>query len=48
MLDLSAKKKVKPWIQKRAMKDVNKVVVDMEANKARYRYVLVNDIPVKL
>ncbi|MCJ1426210.1 hypothetical protein MMC29_004113 [Sticta canariensis] len=48
MLDLSAKKKVKPWIEKRAMKDVNKVVVDMEANKARYRYVLVNDTSAKL
>ncbi|KAF2126041.1 alcohol dehydrogenase-like protein [Dothidotthia symphoricarpi CBS 119687] len=42
MLEIAAEKKVKPWIQKRPMKDANKTVVDMEAGKARYRYVLEN------
>lgn len=48
MLDLTVKKNVKPWIQKRALKDVNQVIVDMEANKARYRYVLVNESHARL
>lgn len=48
MLDLTVKKHVKPWIQKRALKDVNQVIVDMEANKARYRYVLVNESHARL
>ncbi|RHZ49202.1 hypothetical protein CDV55_102481 [Aspergillus turcosus] len=43
MLQLAAEKGVHPWIQERPMKDANQAVVDMEAGKARYRYVLVND-----
>lgn len=43
MLQLAADQKVKPWIQERPMKDANKVVVDFEDGKARYRYVLVNE-----
>ncbi|KAF4212490.1 hypothetical protein CNMCM8980_000924 [Aspergillus fumigatiaffinis] len=43
MLQLAAEKGVHPWIQERSMKDANQAVVDMEAGKARYRYVLVND-----
>jgi alcohol dehydrogenase (NADP+) len=43
MLALVAEKKLKPWIQERPMKDANPAVVDMEAGKARYRYVLVNE-----
>lgn len=43
MLELTAKKGVKPWIQKRPLKDANQAVVDMNAGKARYRYVLVNE-----
>ncbi|MCJ1467144.1 hypothetical protein MMC07_005766 [Pseudocyphellaria aurata] len=43
MLDFTVSKNVKPWIETRAMKDANTVVVDMAANKARYRYVLVNE-----
>jgi len=39
MLDLAAEKGVKPWITKRPLEDVNKAVPDMEAGKARYRYV---------
>jgi alcohol dehydrogenase (NADP+) len=42
MLELAAEKKIKPWIQKRPMKDANTAIVDMEAGKARYRYVLEN------
>lgn len=43
MLKLAADKKIKPWVQTVPMKEANKVVVDMEAGKARYRYVLVNE-----
>lgn len=43
MLDISAKKGVRPWIQKRPLKEANQAVLDMSANKARYRYVLVNE-----
>ncbi|KAF7594395.1 hypothetical protein BBP40_009376 [Aspergillus hancockii] len=44
MLRLAAEKRVLPWIQKRPMKDVNATLADMDAGKARYRYVLVNDM----
>ncbi|THW77327.1 putative zinc-binding alcohol dehydrogenase [Aureobasidium pullulans] len=43
MLQLAADKQIHPWIQKRPMKDANAAIVDMEAGKARYRYVLCND-----
>ncbi len=43
MLQLAADEKVKPWIQEIPMKDANKAIVDMEAGKPRYRYVLVNE-----
>ena len=43
MLELTAKKRVRPWIQKVPLKDANEAVVDMNAGKARYRYVLVNE-----
>ena len=42
MLTFAAEKGVKPWVQKKNMKDANKAVVDMEDGHARYRYVLVN------
>ncbi|PWY75022.1 zinc-binding alcohol dehydrogenase [Aspergillus heteromorphus CBS 117.55] len=44
MLELAATKKVTPWIEEISMKDANKAVVDMEAGKARYRYVLSNEL----
>ncbi|CAO1605410.1 hypothetical protein XANCAGTX0491_008928 [Xanthoria calcicola] len=47
MLDLTVKKKVKAWINTRPMKQANQTVVDMGANKARYRYVLVNEAHAK-
>lgn len=43
MLQLAADKKIKPVIQKRSMKDANEAIKDMDAGKARYRYVLVNE-----
>ena len=43
MLQLTVQKGVKPWIEKRPLKEANKVVTDMVAGKARYRYVLVNE-----
>lgn len=43
MLQLAADKKIKPWVQARSLKEANQVVQDMEAGKARYRYVLVNE-----
>lgn len=48
MLDLAVEKKVKPWVQKRPLKDANQAIVDMEAGHARYRYVLVNEKHAKL
>ena len=43
MLELTVKKNVKAWINKRPLKEANEAIVDMTANKARYRYVLVNE-----
>jgi alcohol dehydrogenase (NADP+) len=43
MLKFAAEKGVKPWVEKRRMRDANKSVVDMEDGNARYRYVLVNE-----
>jgi alcohol dehydrogenase (NADP+) len=46
MLQLAAEKQVYPWIQKRPMSDVNAALADMDAGKARYRYVLENDVKI--
>lgn len=43
MFQLVADKGIQPWIEEIPMKDANKAIVDMEAGKARYRYVLVNE-----
>jgi len=43
MLQLAADQKIKPWVEVRSMKDANQAIVDMEAGKARYRYVLANE-----
>ncbi|CAK7221303.1 hypothetical protein SCUCBS95973_004448 [Sporothrix curviconia] len=40
MLKLAAEKEIKPWVTVRPMSDANMAIVDMEAGKARYRYVL--------
>lgn len=42
MFQLAADKNIKPWVEKRPMKDANQAIVDMEAGKPRFRYVLVN------
>lgn len=43
MLDFFAKKGVKSWNNNVPMKEANQAVIDMDAGKARYRYVLVNE-----
>ncbi|PHH86415.1 hypothetical protein CDD83_10274 [Cordyceps sp. RAO-2017] len=43
MLQLAAEQQIKPWVQMRPLKEANQVVVDMDAGKARFRYVLVNE-----
>ncbi|PHH91729.1 hypothetical protein CDD83_10507 [Cordyceps sp. RAO-2017] len=43
MFALAAEKKVRPWVEKRPMSDANATIVDMEAGKPRFRYVLVNN-----
>ncbi|KAH8681756.1 zinc-binding dehydrogenase [Xylariales sp. PMI_506] len=43
MLQLAVDKQIKPWVQERPLKDANQAIVDMDAGKARYRYVLVNE-----
>jgi alcohol dehydrogenase (NADP+) len=48
MLELAANKGIKTWNQNRPMKQCNQAIVDMEAGKARYRYVLVNEEAAKL
>jgi len=48
MLAFAEKKGIKPWVQTRSMNDANAAVVDMEAGKARYRYVLVQQGEAKL
>ncbi|KAI5118606.1 hypothetical protein M0805_004181 [Coniferiporia weirii] len=44
MLDLAAKKGIKPWIEELPMKDVKIAIEGLKDNKARYRYVLKQDI----
>ncbi|KAK8151143.1 chaperonin 10-like protein [Phyllosticta citrichinensis] len=43
MLQIAADAKVKPWVQERPLKEANDALLDMEAGKARYRYVMVNE-----
>ncbi|KAK9451979.1 chaperonin 10-like protein [Limtongia smithiae] len=42
MLAFALEKNIKPIIEVRPMKDANQAVIDMDAGKARYRYVLAN------
>ena len=48
MLELTAKKGLQPWIEKRGLEDANQAILDLAANKPRYRYVLVNEKHAKL
>ncbi|KAL9621378.1 MAG: hypothetical protein Q9160_004138 [Pyrenula sp. 1 TL-2023] len=43
MLDLAARKRTQPWIQKRPLSEANQVILDMDKGMARYRYTLVNE-----
>lgn len=43
MLELAVKHDLKPTIEKRPLSDANQAIIDMEAGKARYRYVLFNE-----
>ena len=40
MLELAAAKNIKPWVQQLPMSEANQAMLDFEAGKARYRYVL--------
>lgn len=42
MLDFAVKHKIRPWIQKYNMDDINQALPDFKAGKPRYRFVLVN------
>lgn len=42
MFALAIESKVAPWVQERPMKDANQALIDFDAGKARYRYVLTN------
>ncbi|OQE16117.1 hypothetical protein PENSTE_c025G03433 [Penicillium steckii] len=42
MLDLAATQNIHPWVEERPMKDANQAILDMDAGKARFRYVLAN------
>lgn len=42
MLQLAADKNVQPLVEERPMSEANQAIVDFEAGKPRYRYVLVN------
>ncbi|PYH90373.1 GroES-like protein [Aspergillus ellipticus CBS 707.79] len=42
MLKVAAEKQVLPWVEKRPMAEVNGALKDMEAGRARFRYVLEN------
>ncbi|RAK90982.1 alcohol dehydrogenase [Aspergillus costaricaensis CBS 115574] len=42
MLEVAAEKGVRPWVETRRMEEVNEALRDMEAGRARFRYVLVN------
>ncbi|PBP21413.1 GroES-like protein [Diplocarpon rosae] len=43
MLEFAVKHDVHPWIQERPMKEANDALIDFEAGKPRYRFVLVNE-----
>ncbi|RAL04332.1 NAD(P)-dependent alcohol dehydrogenase [Aspergillus ibericus CBS 121593] len=42
MLQVAAEKGVVPWVERRPMEEVNAALRDMEAGRARFRYVLEN------
>lgn len=44
MLQLAADKNIQPWIELLPMKEVGKAVQGVQDGKARYRYVLTQDL----
>ena len=44
LFELAAEKHIVPWVETRSMNDANQAIVDMEAGKPRFRYVLVNEV----
>ena len=42
VLQFAVDKQVKPWVETRPTTEANQTFLDMEANKARFRYVLTN------
>ncbi|TFY54504.1 hypothetical protein EVJ58_g8825 [Rhodofomes roseus] len=44
MLELARTKNVRPWIETLPMKEAGKALQDVKDNKARYRYILTQDI----
>ncbi|KAG0647807.1 NADP-dependent alcohol dehydrogenase [Hyphodiscus hymeniophilus] len=44
LLAFVVEKKIQPWVETRKIGDINKVLVEMEAGKARFRYVFVNEV----
>lgn len=43
LFELAAEKHIVPWVETRPMSDANQAIIDMEAGKPRFRYVLVNE-----
>ncbi|KAH7133373.1 chaperonin 10-like protein [Dactylonectria estremocensis] len=43
LFQLAADKQIVPWVEMRPMTEANQAIVDMEAGKPRFRYVLVNE-----
>jgi len=44
MLNLAAEKGIKPWVEELPMKEAGKALRGVKDNKARYRYVLTQDL----
>ncbi|KAK7413616.1 hypothetical protein QQX98_007479 [Neonectria punicea] len=43
LFQLAAEKKIEPWVEMRPMAEANQAILDMEAGKPRFRYVLINE-----
>ncbi|KAF7550773.1 hypothetical protein G7046_g7914 [Stylonectria norvegica] len=47
LFQLAADKHIVPWVETRPMADANQAILDMEAGKPRFRYVLTNDFTLR-
>lgn len=43
LFQLAAEKQIEPWVEMRPMTEANQAILDMEAGKPRFRYVLTNE-----